>query len=93
MLKRVVIGACLVWLTGGIAYAADEAGETECTDQLAKVEELVHDKIEAGALAEDDTEKVNELLDEADALCAEGNFDDARATLDSVAEMIQKAPR
>ena len=41
----------------------------------------MENKIDANALSEDDAEKVNELLDQADALCTEGNFKDASAAL------------
>ena len=44
----------------------------------------MHDKIDANALSEADAEKVNELLDEADALCTEGKFQDASAKLAAV---------
>ena len=35
-------------------------------------------------MSEADTEKVNELLDQADAQCTEGDFADATATLATV---------
>jgi hypothetical protein len=41
-------------------------------------------------LSDADAEKVNELLDEADAQCTEGNFKDASATLATVNGMVAK---
>jgi len=91
MLRRVVVGVAMACLMGGAAYAVDEeAGDNECTAQLTAVEEVVHDKIESNAMSEADVEKVNELLDEADALCTEGNFADATATLATVNSMVAK---
>jgi hypothetical protein len=77
---------------GGVAYAVDEPAEdNECTEQLTKAEEIVNDKIEANALSEADAEKVNELLDEADAYCTEGKFQEASATLATVNSLVAKA--
>ena len=91
MLRRVVIGVAMASLMGGAAYAVDEdAGDNECTAQLTSVEETVHDKIESNALSEADADKVNELLDEADALCTEGKFPEASATLATVSRMVGK---
>ena len=92
MLRRVVIGAAMACLMGGVAYAVDEpaAADNECTAQLTAVEEVVHDKIESNAMSEADAEKVNELLDEADALCTEGKFADATATLATVNSLVAK---
>ena len=91
MLRRVVIGVAMVSLMGGAAYAVDEdAVDNECTAQLTSVEETVHDKIESNALSEADADKVNELLDEADALCTEGKFPEANATLATVSKMVGK---
>jgi hypothetical protein len=89
MLRRAVLGVALICLAGGIAYAQDE-GDNECTAQLTSVEEKVHDKIEANALSDDAADKVNELLDEADALCTEGKFAEASATLATISKMIGK---
>jgi len=90
MLRRVVIGVAMACLMGGAANAVDEepAVDNECTAQLTAVEETVHDKIESSALSEADAEKVNELLDEADALCTEGKFTEASATLATVNKMV-----
>ena len=92
MLRRVVIGASLACLMGGAAYAVDEPaeGDDQCTQQLAAAEEAVQNKIDANALNEADAEKVNELLDQADALCTEGNFKDASAALAQVNGMVGK---
>jgi hypothetical protein len=89
MLRRAVLGVAIVCLMGGAATAQDEV-VNECTTQLTAAEEAVHDKIEANALSEADAEKVNELLDEADALCTEGKFEEASATLANVNKMIGK---
>ena len=89
MLRRVVIGAALACLMGGGAYAVDEeAVNSECTEQLASTEEVVHDRIENNALSEEDAEKINELLDEADALCTEGKLKEATAMLATVNNMV-----
>jgi len=91
MLRRVVIGVAMVCVMSGAAYAVDEEEvDNECTQQLTTVEETVHDKIEANALSEADADKVNELLDEADALCTEGKFTEASATLDTINKMVAK---
>jgi len=62
----------------------------ECTEQLITVEETVHDKLEANTLSDADVDKVNELLDQADALCTEGKFAEATATLATVNKMVGK---
>lgn len=92
MLRRVVIGAALACLMGGTAYAVDEPaeGDDQCTQQLAAAEEAVQNKIDANTLSEEDTEKVNELLDEADAQCTEGDLANATATLATVNKMVGK---
>ena len=75
MLRRVVIGAALACLMGGAAYAVDEPaeGDDQCTQQLAAAEEAVESKQEAKPMSDEDFAKVNELLDQADAQCTEGN--------------------
>ena len=90
MLRRVAIGAALACLMGGTAYAVDEDVDNECTEQLTAAEEAVQNKIDANALNEVDAEKVNELLDQADALCTEGKFAEATATLATVNKMVGK---
>ena len=89
MLRRAVLGLAMMCLIGGGAYAQDEEmGDSKCSAQLSAVEETVHDKIESNALSEADAEKVNELLDEADALCTEGKFPEASATLATINKMV-----
>ena len=92
MLRRVVIGASLACLMGGGAYAVDEPaeGDDQCTQQLAAAEEAVQNKIDANTLSEEDTEKANELLDQADAQCTEGNLTGATATLADVSKIVAK---
>ena len=96
MLRRVVIGAALACLLGGTAaYAVDEAapaaeGDDQCTQQLAAAEEAVQNKIDANTLSEEDTEKVNELLDQADAQCTEGDLAKATETLTAVNKIVGK---
>jgi len=95
MLRRVVIGASLACLLSGAAYAVDEAvepaeGEDQCTQQLAAAEEAVQNKIYVHILSEEDTEKVNELLDQADAQCTEGDLAKATETLAAVNKIVGK---
>jgi soluble cytochrome b562 len=90
MLRRVAIGVALACIMGGTAYAVDEDVDNECTRQLSAAEEAVQNKIDANALNDDEAEKVNELLDQADALCTEGNFKDASAALAQVNDLISK---
>ena len=92
MLRRVVIGDAMACLMGGAAYAVDEEpADNACSDQVAAADEAVQSKIDANALSEADAEKVNQLLDQADALCTEGKFQDATATLETVNSMVNKA--
>jgi hypothetical protein len=89
MLRGAVLGAAIACLITGGAYAQDETeGDNECTQQLSATEESVHDKIEANVLSEADAMKINELLDQADALCDEGKFPEASATLDTINKMV-----
>jgi hypothetical protein len=91
MLRRAVLGVAIMCLMAGGASAQEEpAVDNECTAQLTAAEEVVHDKIESNVLSEADAEKVNELLDEADALCTEGKFAEASATLATVNKMVGK---
>jgi len=69
----------------------DDSADSACTGQLAAAEEAFQNKIDANALSEADAEKVNQLLDEADAFCTEGNLKDTRATLDTVNSLVAKA--
>jgi len=90
MRKRIVTGACFLLLMGGAAYAQDDqAGVDACTEELARVEGLFHDKIE-GANPPDEAavEKTSMLLDEADALCTEGNVAEANKTLAAAAKLV-----
>ena len=104
MLRRVLIGASVVCLLAGAAYAQEEGaappaaaaeeGEGEgdaCSQALAATEESVRDKLESGSMSDADTEKVNELLDQADAQCTEGDMEGATTTLDQVKSMVAKA--
>ena len=82
MLRRVVIGVAMLCLMGGTAYAIDEEpADNECSDQVASIDEAVQTKIDANALSDADQQKVNQLLDEADALCTEGKFEEASAKI------------
>jgi hypothetical protein len=91
MLRCVVIGVAMVCLMGGAAYAVDEEPvDNECSDQVATTDEAVQTKIDSNALSDADAQKVNQLLDEADALCTEGKFQDASATLATINGMINK---
>jgi hypothetical protein len=66
----------------------DDSADSACIGQLAAAEEAFQNKIDANAWSEADAEKVNQLLDEADAFCTEGNLKDARATLDTVNSLV-----
>jgi soluble cytochrome b562 len=89
MSKPAVLGIALLCLLGGAAYAQETPEEdNECTRQLTAAEEKVHDKVDANALSEADAEKVYFMLDEADALCTEGKFDEANATLANINKML-----
>jgi len=91
MLRRVVIGAALACLMGGAAYAVDEPqpeGDNQCTQQLAATEEAVQDRVDANTISEDDMEKANELLDQADAQCTEGDLAGATETLAKVNSIV-----
>ncbi len=93
MLRRVVIGAAVACLVSGAAYAVDEGtegdtGDNECTQQLAATEEAVASKQDAAPMSDEDFAKINELLDQADAQCTEGNLKDATATLATVNGLI-----
>jgi hypothetical protein len=89
MRKRIVIGACLVLLMGGAAYAADD--QAACEAKLSQAEKLVDDKIEAKLLSEGDVDQANMLLDEADALCTEGKDAEATKTLANVNKLVSAA--
>jgi precorrin-6B methylase 2 len=86
MRNLMVIGACIVALLGGTAYAVDS--EQACMDQLAKAEAAVDQQVEAKALSEGDVEDANLYLDETDAACTEGNFKKATENLANVNKML-----
>ena len=94
MLKRVVTVTALTYFLASPALAIEEgagaAPEDPCSQQLAAVEEAVATRQENAPLSEDQFNKVNELLDQADAQCTEGNLPEATATLATVNGMIQK---
>jgi hypothetical protein len=97
MLRRVAIAAAVMCFMAGTAYAQDngmaqeEAVEnSECAQQLTSAQEAVQDKIDANALSEEEAEKIYLLLDEADALCTEGNGAEASAKLAAVTKMVGK---
>ena len=90
MLRRVAICA-VAGLIGGAAYAQDkEAANRDCEQQLIRTQALVQGKVESDALSEAEQEAIYEILDNADALCAEGKSDEASETLATVNEMIAK---
>ena len=64
--------------------------DNECIEQLIAAEESLRDKLEANTLSEADVDNVNELLDKADALCTDGKFAEATATLATVNKMVGK---
>jgi hypothetical protein len=95
MLRRVVIGAAVACLMAGTAYAQDAvpeemAEDSECAQQLTSTQEIVQDKVDSDAISEAEVEKVYELLDEADALCTEGNGAEASERLATVNKMVAR---
>jgi hypothetical protein len=73
-------------------YAAeDKARSQECTKWLMRAETQFYRKIKAKALNEQKAEEITERLDEADALCTEGKYRKANATLSEVKKMIANA--
>ena len=90
MLKRVVIGAAALACLLGAAYAQDEGMEmdNECTQRLAATEEAVATKQESAPMSDEDFAKINELLDQADAQCTEGDLNGATETLANVNSLI-----
>jgi hypothetical protein len=65
----------------------------ECIRELARTETLVYEKVSAKLLDEPIAERANELLDEADALCDEGNHRRANQTLEDVTKLVSKEGR
>jgi hypothetical protein len=101
MFRRVVIGAAVACLMGVSAYAQEGAVEeglgqedavenSECAQQLTSAQEAVQDKVDANALSEADAEQIYLLLDEADALCTEGNGAGASEKLAAVNKLVGK---
>jgi hypothetical protein len=64
---------------------------TTCVQELAASEEAFQSKLDAKALSEADAEKLNQLLDDADAFCTGGDVKGARQTLATVNDMVAKA--
>ncbi|HET7446588.1 MAG TPA: hypothetical protein VFJ49_01485, partial [Methyloceanibacter sp.] len=64
---------------------------TACVQELAASEEAFQSKLDAKALSEADAEKLNQLLDDADAFCTGGDVKGARQTLATVNDMVAKA--
>ena len=90
MRRRIVTGTCFLLLMGGAAFAEDDqAGVDACTEELARVEGLFHDKIEgANPPSEATVEHASMLLDDADALCTEGKVAEATKTLAAVTKLV-----
>jgi len=89
LLKRVVSAAAITGLISGAAYAQDEqAANPDCEQQLMATQALVQAKVEANALSEEKQEAIYEILDNADALCADGKSDEANEALAKVATMF-----
>jgi len=91
MRNGIVTSACLMWLVGGAAHAADD--QTACEIKLSQAEAFVDHKIKQKLLSEGDVENINMLLDEADALCTEGKDDEAAKTLANVRKMVAAAKK
>jgi len=64
---------------------------TDCVQELAAAEEAFQSRLDARALSEADAEKLNQLLDDADASCTGGDVKEARQTLATVNDMVAKA--
>ena len=64
---------------------------TACVQELAAAEEAFQSKLDAKALSEADAEKLNQLLDDADAFCTGGDVKGARQALATVNDMVAKA--
>ena len=77
-------------MEGAGAAGEPAAADDQCSQQLATAEEAVASKQEAAPMSDEDFARVNELLDQADAQCTEGNLKDATATLATVNGMIGK---
>lgn len=90
MRRRIVMSACFVLMMGATAMAED-AGQ-DCMNQLDETVSLVDQTVNAKALDEGDVEEVNMLLDEADAACTDGDYDQAKTTMAKVKGMLKPAP-
>ncbi|XSG81153.1 MAG: hypothetical protein ACPW61_08655 [Methyloligella sp. ZOD6] len=55
--------------------------EDPCTQQVTDTENALADRMQSGELSEEATNRVYELLDRADAECADGDVAAAEATL------------
>jgi hypothetical protein len=75
----------------GSASNQAEDPATACVQELAAAEEAFQSKLDAKALSEADADKVNQLLDDADASCTGGDVKEARQTLATVNNMVTKA--
>ena len=91
MLRRVVIGVAMACLIGGGAYAQDEEPRATTSARSSSPRPRRPCRQDRGnALSDADAEKVNEMLDEADALCTEGKFPEASATLATINKMVAR---
>ncbi len=83
-----LLSACVATSLVSAAFAQDKPlGTTACEAALIETEALVNAKIEAGALSEAEEDKINELLDQADALCTEGKAQQVKEKLATVSEI------
>jgi hypothetical protein len=71
----------------------DTAQYVACEVELSRAEKRVDDTIAANLLSEGDAEKVNKLLDEADALCTEEKYAEATSTLADVDKQVSAAAK
>lgn len=60
---------------------AGEQPEDPCIQQVTETENALADRMQAGDLSEETTDRIYELLDRADAECADGDVAAAEATL------------
>ncbi len=95
MVRNVVIGVSLACLIGGATYAADEEVTPKddgaaCTRQLASTDAALLDRLGAKTLSEADIDTINELLDEADASCTEGDMKAATRSLAKANRMLKE---
>ncbi|ODA66563.1 hypothetical protein A7A08_02687 [Methyloligella halotolerans] len=58
-----------------------EQPDDPCTQQVTETENALADQLQGGSLSEDATNRIYELLDRADAECADGDAAAAEATL------------